>query len=87
MILIREGSLRRAVVQFCEHYYRERNHQGLENEIIEPGFSYRDDGEVICRERLGGLLRYYYRMPHEYERFEFPDTTGARERKTTQCRI
>ena len=61
MILIGEGSLRRAVDQFCEHYHWERNHQGLGNKIIEPDFSSQDEGEVICRERLGGLLRYYDR--------------------------
>ena len=39
----------------------ERNHQGLENEIIEPEFSSTSEGKQECRERLGGLLRYYYR--------------------------
>ena len=61
MILIGEGSLRRAIEQFCEHYHRERNHQGLENNIIEPAFGSAEQREVNCRERLGGLLRYYYR--------------------------
>ncbi len=61
MILIGEPSLRRAVDQFVVHYHRERNHQGLENTIIEPEFGSGEEGEVICRERLGGLLRYYYR--------------------------
>ena len=62
MILIGEGSLRRAVNEFCDHYHRERNHQGLKNKIIEPKFfPTRSGGEVQCRERLGGLLRYYYR--------------------------
>ena len=42
-----------------EHYHSERNHQGLDNEIIDPEFG--SDGEGNCRERLGGLLRYYYR--------------------------
>ena len=50
-----------AVGQFCDHYHRERNHQGLENRIIEPEFGSAEEGEVNCRERLGGLLRYYYR--------------------------
>ena len=44
-----------------EHYHRERNRQGLENRIIEPEFGATDEGEVNCRERLGGLLRYYRR--------------------------
>jgi len=61
VILIGEGSLRRAVDQFCDHYHRERNHQGLENKIIEPVFTQSRAGEVNCRERLGGLLRYHYR--------------------------
>jgi putative transposase len=61
MILIGEGSLRRAVDQFCEHYHGERNHQGLGNKIIEPDFDSGGEGEEQCRERLGGLLRYYYR--------------------------
>ncbi|MFT5110154.1 MAG: putative transposase [Pseudoalteromonas tetraodonis] len=61
MILIGEGSLRRATAQFCAHYHRERNHQGLGNKIIEPDFSSDGKGEVLCRQRLGGQLRYYYR--------------------------
>jgi len=61
VILIGEPSLRRAVEQFCKHYHRERNHQGLENKIIEPEFGSAGEGELNCRERLGGLLRYYHR--------------------------
>ena len=61
MTLIGEGSLRQAVRQFCEHYHGERNHQGLENGIIEPDFGSDRESEVNCRERLGGMLRYYYR--------------------------
>ncbi|MDG2126142.1 MAG: integrase core domain-containing protein [Verrucomicrobiales bacterium] len=61
MILVGEGSLRRTVGQFVEHYHGERNQQGLENEIIEPSFGAAEKGSVNCRERLGGLLRYYHR--------------------------
>ena len=61
MILIGKPSLRRAVDQFCEHCHRERNHQGLENKTIEPELGFVADREVSCRERLGGLLRYYHR--------------------------
>ena len=42
-------------------YHRERNHQGLENNLIEPEFGSVEEGEVNCRERLGGFLRYYDR--------------------------
>ncbi len=61
LILIGEGSLRRAVAQFCEHYHAARNHQGLQNRIIEPEFPSPGDSEVNCRKRLGALLRYDYR--------------------------
>ena len=61
MILIGGGSLRRAVDQFCDHCHRERSRQGLENKIIEPEFGSDVEGEVRCRGRLGGLLRYYHR--------------------------
>jgi len=62
MILMGEASLHRAASQFVLHYHAERNHQGLENKIIQPQFPvFPDEGEVVCRKRLGGLLRYYYR--------------------------
>ncbi len=62
MIFFGEKSLRNAVGTFLEHFHKERNHQGLANRVIEPGEEVsRRDGEVLCRERLGGMLRYYYR--------------------------
>jgi transposase InsO family protein len=63
MVLIGEGSLRRAISEFVVHYHTERNHQSLENKIIRPEFlAIPSAGEVRCRERLGGMLRYYYRQ-------------------------
>jgi hypothetical protein len=62
MIFFGEAMLRKAVVQFLEHYHQERNHQGLDNRILVPGPEVgQKTGKVECRERLGGLLRYYYR--------------------------
>ena len=62
MIFFGEKMLRTAVGQFLEHYHGERNHQGLDNKIIEPDDEVgRENGEIKCRERLGGLLRYYHR--------------------------
>jgi transposase InsO family protein len=56
------GALQVAVVAFLVHYHQERNHQGLDNRLIEPGEEVgHTTGEVACRERLGGILRYYYR--------------------------
>ena len=62
MIFFGERSLRRAVAEFVRHYHGERNHQGLDNQLIEPdeAVGSRQSG-LQCRERLGGLLNYYYR--------------------------
>jgi len=62
MILVGEQSLRRAVTEFMEHYHRERNHQGLGNRLIVPiAVQTKDASPPVCRERLGGLLKYYHR--------------------------
>ena len=62
MVLFGERSLQTAVANFLSHYHEERNHQGLGNRLIEPGEEVgRAAGEVVCRERLGGILRYYCR--------------------------
>jgi hypothetical protein len=62
LIFFGERSLGRALKEFNTHYHKERNHQGLGNNIIE--LSVADipvHGNVQSRERLGGLLRYYHR--------------------------
>ena len=62
IIFVGESSLRKATVSYLEHYHLERNHQGLGNKLIEPSEEVgRKTGEVECRERLGGILRYYHR--------------------------
>ena len=62
MIFFGEKSLRRAIREFVEHYHRERNHQGLRNTLIDPDEAVgRAHGPVNCRQRLGGMLRYYHR--------------------------
>ncbi len=63
MVFFTEASLRRAVSSYLAHYHGERCHRGLGNRLIEPDTSSRDNsGEIRCRERLGGLLRHYYRQ-------------------------
>jgi putative transposase len=62
MILVGEASLRRALCEFAAHYHYERNHQGLGNRLIVPlAEPPNRDGRIACRERLGGLLKYYHR--------------------------
>ncbi len=63
LILFSERSLRRVISESIEFYNGERFHQGMGNQLLaEPEARKNDDGEVSCRERLGGLLRYYYRQ-------------------------
>ncbi len=63
MIFFGEDSLRRTINEFLVYYHHERNHQGLGNRLIDPQEEVgAADGSVECRERLGGLLRYYYRQ-------------------------
>jgi putative transposase len=62
IIPLGERHLRKAVMEYTEHYHLERNHQGLDNELIEKLIDERNmDGAVECRERLGGILNYYHR--------------------------
>jgi len=61
LILFGERRLIRVLNEFVAHYHRERNHQGLANDLIAPGPRPHDGTRVRCRERLGGLLRYYCR--------------------------
>ena len=56
-----EGHLRAAVREFVDHYHEERPHQGLGNEFISPWQKSRGRGPVRRRERLGGMLKFYYR--------------------------
>jgi hypothetical protein len=64
LILFGEASLRKALTQFQEHYHSERNHQGKGNVLLFPAAEERPKGRmspIECRERLGGLLKYYHR--------------------------
>src|SRR6516165_6771120 len=63
LILFGEASIRKAIHEFLEHYHRERNHQGLENRLIIPAGVQQETGGAIRRkQRLGGLLNFYYRQ-------------------------
>jgi hypothetical protein len=62
LILFSERALKTAIAEYVTHFHTERPHQGLGNKIIAPEFENGSKaGEVICRKRLGGLLKYYYR--------------------------
>jgi len=64
LILFGETSLRRALHDYLVHYHAERNHQGKGNVLLFPTTTQaknRVEGSVRCKERLGGLLKYYHR--------------------------
>ena len=62
MIFFGEVSLRKGIQEFGLHYHSERNHQGLGNRLILPDEkAAKTGGAVQRRQRLGGMLNYYYR--------------------------
>ena len=61
IIFFGEAHLRTTVQEYVEHYHLERNHQGLENRLIDNSCADGATGPIGCHERLGGMLTYYYR--------------------------
>lgn len=62
-----ERHLRHAVTEYVEHYHVERNHQGLENRLITtPAAPANGNASAVApverRERLGGILSFYFRQ-------------------------
>jgi hypothetical protein len=53
--------VRFSITRITITYHGERNHQGLGNELIVPTEAANGVGKVSRRERLGGLLSFYYR--------------------------
>ncbi len=54
--------LRALVREYIRHFHEERNHQGLDSELITPLKSDIDpNSKIKYRSRLGGILNYYYR--------------------------
>jgi transposase InsO family protein len=64
LILFGEAALCHTLNEYVEHYHHERNHQGKGNMRLFPGGSQDTEREdpIRCRERLGGLLKYYARQ-------------------------
>ncbi len=62
IIPLGERHLRHAVKEYTEHYHVERNHQGIGNMLVDDQRGISDSsGGIEHRERLGGMLNYYYR--------------------------
>jgi len=61
LILSSVEQLEYAIAQYCEYYHHERIHQSL-GRIIEPKHTIEETAEIVCIERLGGLLKSYHRL-------------------------
>jgi putative transposase len=65
LVPLGERHLRRAVSEYIAHYHGERNHQGLGNRLLTPAEQAvrpaNGNAPIECRQRLGGLLNFYYR--------------------------
>lgn len=62
VIPLGEAHLRHLVREYLAHYHGERFHQGLGSRLVEPDPKAANaSGRTVCRKRLGGLLRFYYR--------------------------
>ncbi len=61
LILFGEPALRTALRAYVAHFHGERNHQGKDTLLLFPHEEVGQTGPVRCRERLGGLLKFYHR--------------------------
>ncbi|MBL8270901.1 MAG: transposase [Steroidobacter sp.] len=62
MVFFSRSSLERALTQYVAHYHEGRNHKGLNNRLLkDSNLPIYRGGQVERRERLGGMLHFYYR--------------------------
>jgi putative transposase len=62
-VVVGKSHLNYVVREFLRYYHDERPHQGLGNVLPAKLPSVTDSGgEIVCRERLGGLLKHYERV-------------------------
>jgi transposase InsO family protein len=61
VIPLGEAHLRELIGEYMAHYHVERPHQGLGGAFVQPSHDHAANGPLVRRERLGGLLNYYYR--------------------------
>ena len=61
LLLFGEEALKKALSEYVQHYHHERNHQGLENRLLFPEPPLSAKGPIEQKQRMGGLLNFYYR--------------------------
>ena len=63
MVLFSERHIRYVIQNYVDHYNLERPHKSLDYcRPVEPDTPVPQKCKVKCRERLGGLLKSYYRQ-------------------------
>jgi len=62
-VIFGEAHLRQLVAEYVAHYNEERPHQGKDNDLLsgipDPPILKLSAAEIVCDERLGGLLKHY----------------------------
>jgi transposase InsO family protein len=63
LILFGERALQYVLAEYVTHFHQERPHQGKGNLVLMPApdAGIQRASSIQCRERLGGLLKYYHR--------------------------
>ena len=64
LIIFSESFLKRVLREYLKHYHQECNHQDKNNVLLFPlsrQSAPSSNRSVHCRERLGGLFKYYHR--------------------------
>ena len=60
-VVLGDDHLRHIVGEYVAYFNTERPHQARDNcPLTAPGTLASDASEILCRERLGGLLRHSY---------------------------
>jgi hypothetical protein len=80
MIITSEDQLRKALIEYVGFYNQERCHQGLGNRIPEKskfGLIEKKEGKILKKQRLGGLLNFYFRVENETKPNHRNDKTAA----------
>ena len=61
VLLFGEDALRRALSEYVQRYHTERSHQGMGSQILFPASQLPSQGPIACKQRLGGVLKFYCR--------------------------
>ena len=80
LVFLSEEHLRTTISIFIDHYRLRRNHQGIENQLVEPPEFLPKLGRIQCQKQLGGILNHSLSgggVTHESSRSaEFLGSTG-----------